>query len=388
MTALISHTKTNTIPDWTQADLDVQISRGFFPVGTTLSKIVLPSDWNNDHDVSGFLANANTWTGKQTFSTNASGVYVDIAGPTITTGNNTFGQLNIRSTDAVAANMGGSITFSGVVDGSGNVRNFAAIEGKREASGQQGYLKFSVNNASVWTEAMRIISTGLVGIGTTTPQTALSFPSASTGISLYNTADMTTNYEQGLISWSGNVLKLGMSKGGSGTARDVAIGSPLASITVKGVLGSGPGIDYDVASSSAATWVAFRFGTGTMSTGASSGIFTNAVMQPTISNDTGSHGYTVLRLNAIETNLAGSGLRYLLHLQNTNVDKFTVNSVGAVIAAGSVTATSFIPSSPQTYTITNVTTDRAYDANSTTLDEIADTLGTLIADLRTAGLVL
>ena len=42
----------------------------------------------------------------------------------------------------------------------------------------------------------------------------------------------------------------------------------------------------------------------------------------------------------------------------------------------------------QTYSITNVTTDRAYDANATSLDEVADALGTLIADLRTIGLVL
>lgn len=41
----------------------------------------------------------------------------------------------------------------------------------------------------------------------------------------------------------------------------------------------------------------------------------------------------------------------------------------------------------QTYNITNVTTDRAYDANATTLDEIADTLGTLIEDLRAKGIV-
>jgi hypothetical protein len=42
----------------------------------------------------------------------------------------------------------------------------------------------------------------------------------------------------------------------------------------------------------------------------------------------------------------------------------------------------------QTYTATNVTTDRSYDANSTTLDEVADVLGTLISDLRAKGIVL
>lgn len=39
------------------------------------------------------------------------------------------------------------------------------------------------------------------------------------------------------------------------------------------------------------------------------------------------------------------------------------------------------------YTPTNVTTDRSYDANATTVDELADVLGTLIADLQTAGVI-
>lgn len=43
-----------------------------------------------------------------------------------------------------------------------------------------------------------------------------------------------------------------------------------------------------------------------------------------------------------------------------------------------------VGSSPPVYTVTNATTDRTYDANATTLDEIADVLGTLIADLKAA----
>ncbi len=38
-----------------------------------------------------------------------------------------------------------------------------------------------------------------------------------------------------------------------------------------------------------------------------------------------------------------------------------------------------------TYTPTNVTTDRSFDANSTTIDELADVLGSLIVDLQTLG---
>lgn len=39
------------------------------------------------------------------------------------------------------------------------------------------------------------------------------------------------------------------------------------------------------------------------------------------------------------------------------------------------------------YTPTNVTTDRSYDANATTLDELADIVGTIIADLQTKGIL-
>lgn len=42
---------------------------------------------------------------------------------------------------------------------------------------------------------------------------------------------------------------------------------------------------------------------------------------------------------------------------------------------------------PQTYTETNVTTDRAFDADTVTLPELADVVGTLIADLRARGIV-
>lgn len=45
------------------------------------------------------------------------------------------------------------------------------------------------------------------------------------------------------------------------------------------------------------------------------------------------------------------------------------------------------PVAAQAYTPTNVTTDRSFDANATTVDELADVLGTLIADLQARGLL-
>lgn len=62
-----------------------------------------------------------------------------------------------------------------------------------------------------------------------------------------------------------------------------------------------------------------------------------------------------------------------------------VVSIGS--AGGSTISVFGAGGSAQTaaYTPTNVTTDRSFDANSTTLNEIADVLGTLIADLQAFG---
>jgi len=47
----------------------------------------------------------------------------------------------------------------------------------------------------------------------------------------------------------------------------------------------------------------------------------------------------------------------------------------------------FVEVSPPTYAASNVSTDRTYDADATTTDELADVLGTLIADLRAIGIL-
>jgi hypothetical protein len=60
MAVVVTHGKTNNIADWTQADLDAQIALGNFPPGTILADIVLPSDWNDDHTVTGLATVAET----------------------------------------------------------------------------------------------------------------------------------------------------------------------------------------------------------------------------------------------------------------------------------------------------------------------------------------
>jgi hypothetical protein len=39
------------------------------------------------------------------------------------------------------------------------------------------------------------------------------------------------------------------------------------------------------------------------------------------------------------------------------------------------------------YTVTNAATDRSYDADATSLEELADVLGSLIADLKLTNII-
>ena len=89
----VKHKKTDTIPNWTQAELNAQIALGNYPPGTTLADIVLPGDWNDDHLVSIAVTDI-TATGTPSSSTwlRGDGVWAgnplgDVTGPVSSTDN-------------------------------------------------------------------------------------------------------------------------------------------------------------------------------------------------------------------------------------------------------------------------------------------------------------
>lgn len=89
----VKHKKTDTIPNWTQAELDAQIALGNYPPGTLLANIVLPGDWNDDHNVSVSVTEINA-TGTPSASTwlRGDGVWAgnplgDVTGPAAATDN-------------------------------------------------------------------------------------------------------------------------------------------------------------------------------------------------------------------------------------------------------------------------------------------------------------
>jgi len=85
------------------------------------------------------------------------------------------GILNVTDSASMAANVGGSISFSGRNTTAGNITIFASIQGMKENatdSDSKGALRFVVR-PNAFQEAMRISSSSYVGIGTTNPQSIL-----------------------------------------------------------------------------------------------------------------------------------------------------------------------------------------------------------------------
>lgn len=104
------------------------------------------------------------------------------------------GNLYVYTTDSVAADTGGVLSFGGIYTGTSETR-WAAIAGLKEnaTSGQYGgYLSFYTRaNGSAPSEKMRIESGGDVGIGFTNPATRLDIDTGSntSGLRLRGTAE-------------------------------------------------------------------------------------------------------------------------------------------------------------------------------------------------------
>lgn len=248
-------------------------------------------------------------------------------------------------------------------------------------------LIFGTNNA----ERMRITNGGNVGIGTSAPTHALTFPTSSTGIALYNTSDQTTNYELGVLNWVSNVLTLTVKAGGTGTYRGVAIAGSISAgsefLTIKngsaGISGNfvhafnayAPNISTGAyaqfrvgVSSSSMNAAEFNFyylgGPGSYGNQLRFGMYGNASIMtydgygqvrlanstafntaaatlygvsivPGI-NQTGTAGYTALLINPTETT-TGSGTKLLLDAQVGGTSKFKIDSTGLVTASSRIT---------------------------------------------------
>lgn len=149
-------------------------------------------------------------------------------------------QIAAFSNDAAAIDKGGRIDFGGDVGGGAGANVFGSIAGRKENgtdTNYAGYLQFTTtaSNSGI-TEAMRITSTGNVGIGSTTPSAklvvngdAIIGASAAPTLSIGNRADdaggylnflasnAQTNWQIAASGYTGSALSIVPSTAGGGS---------------------------------------------------------------------------------------------------------------------------------------------------------------------------
>lgn len=154
-------------------------------------------------------------------------------------------------------------------------------------------------------------------------------------LSLYNTSDQTTNYENGVLRWRSNILEVGTLFGGSASYRNVRLG---VSITA----GAGT-VDRFLEISRLTPFASFNWGniglTGQIinigasaasSLTASSGTQTGLGIDPAIVQSS-TAGYTMLLVNPTETT-TGTGTKLLADFQVGGVSLASVSNLGVMAA--------------------------------------------------------
>lgn len=210
MTVTVKHSKTNAISDWTQAQLDEQIALGNFAEGTVLADIVLPSDWNNDHTLTGVGTMAEQ---------NANSV-------AITGGTATLSSVTTPSVTATTGNL----TLSAISTGNVNLATLGGTQFKAiEATGSVNIWNVRGGDGSTTSPRFTTEGTGtnIAGQFNTKGTGALQFFSGNTEqMRITNTASA-VNYVQvtGSVTSAAASSLGGLSFTGSDASPNFAIGT-------------------------------------------------------------------------------------------------------------------------------------------------------------------
>lgn len=147
--------------------------------------------------------------------------------------------------------------------------------------------------------------------------------STNSNITVYNTTDQTTNYERATALWSTNVFRLLSQKGGSGTIREMRLGSDgREQIRLNN---SSPYTQIISGSSVASTNFDVTF-----TPNGSSGTAVFQSIGGTVSQS-GTAAYTALLVNPTESS-TGSGSKFLANFAINSVSKATIDNTGAISA--------------------------------------------------------
>lgn len=145
--------------------------------------------------------------------------------------------------------------------------------------------------------------------------------STSASITLFNTADQTTNYERVRHFWSSNVYRIASEIGGTGAHRSIELQSSGVALTLQA--GSGVLIRRDN------TGVPYLLNVTSAGLAASTGTQVGISVTPTI-NQTSTASYTALQINPTET-ATGSGIKLLADFQVGGTSKAKIYNTGETV---------------------------------------------------------
>jgi hypothetical protein len=172
----------------------------------------------------------------------------------------------------------------------------------------------------------------------------VAIPAAVTaGIRLFNTADETTNTEFFGLTWSSNVARLQTQNTGSGTVRNIRLGTSngVTGAQTYLTIGTSPADFFrfspftNLATSSfggTGTWASWFDSATSTSTSGTNNVF---AIRPTYNQASGTAANTDLLINRTET-AVGSGSQFLIQAQVGGATRFSVSNVGTVTAAGNL----------------------------------------------------
>ena len=130
------------------------------------------------------------------------------------------GNLYVYTSDSAAGDKGGVLSLGGYYSGTALEVAFGRIKGKYTGSGTNGYLAFDTLQSGTISEAMRIDSSGNVGIGTASPADELHINASSTNVNLRLTRDTNTGAKiSGSDGASTPVIKFDTIASGTATER-------------------------------------------------------------------------------------------------------------------------------------------------------------------------
>jgi hypothetical protein len=196
MTLTITHTKVDNITAWTQNDVNAQIAAGNLPAGTTINDLVLSTDWNANHSLSGDLSGYTITASQISNATITAGSSVS--------GSNTGDQTTISGNAGTATKLQTAHNINGVAfDGSADITVTAAA----------GTLTGTTLASNVTASSLTSFGAS-IALGTPASGVATNLTGTATALNIGgNAATVTTNANlTGDVTSVGNATTIGAGK--------------------------------------------------------------------------------------------------------------------------------------------------------------------------------